>query len=331
MIFKDPWVFVLIPGVFLLFYWANAHKPRPAFRFPSAELFRNVPTGWKAKLSPYLWVLRFMVLWLIVIALAGPRRILEEAKHTSEGIDIVLALDVSGSMAAEDFVLGGRRMNRLEVVKKVVGEFMEGRESDRIGLVVFGARAYTVSPLTTDYRWLKENLERIELGMVEDGTAIGSGIASALGRLKDSQAKSKVIILLTDGMNNAGKLAPLAAAKTAAAMGVKIDTIGAGSLGAVPFPVKDLFGQTFYQRVRLDLDEKTLQEIASTTGGFYFRATDTESLRRIYHDIDTMEKTKVEETGYKEYQELFPNFLRAALFILAFEIILTNTFFLRIP
>jgi len=331
MIFKDIWVLIVIPLAAALIIFLNRKKPQPALRFSSTEFFAGFKENWKGIFHRRRIWLRILIVVLMLIALAGPRKVLEETKITSEGIDIVLAVDASGSMAAEDFTINGQRLNRLAVIKDVIKDFIKNRKADRIGMVAFGALAYTVCPLTTDYDWLIENLNRVELGLVEDGTAIGSGIVASVGRLKDSKSKSKVIILLTDGVNNAGKVDPLGAAKAAQAMGIKIYTIGAGSKGFVPFPMRDLWGRTVYQKVRIDLDEDTLKEIARLTNGEYFRATDTESLREVYQQIDSMEKTKIEQTGYKEYRELFPWFFGAALGLLLLELILFNTILLRIP
>ena len=265
------------------------------------------------------------------MALARPQSPIADLKIQTEGIDIVLSIDCSTSMLAEDFKLAGRRQNRLEVVKQVVKDFIKGRQNDRIGIVAFAARAYTACPLTLDYGWLLENLERIKIGLIEDGTAIGSGIASSLNRLNDIRAKSKVIILLTDGRNNTGKISPGVATEAARALKVKIYTIGAGTKGMAPYPVKDFFGNTVYQPAQIDIDEDTLRKIAQDSGGKYFRATDTESLREIYKEIDRLEKTIIEEKGYSEYEELFPYFLIPGLAILFLEIILTNTVFRKIP
>ncbi len=331
MVFKDPPVLALIPLVVFLSYYLHRRRNSSAFRYSSTDLFAGVGRGWKAKLFPVLWLLRLEVLILMILALAGPRSILEESKHEREGIDIILAIDCSGSMAAEDFAFNGRRINRLAIVKKVVAEFIDGRSADRLGLVAFGARAYTVSPLTNDLPWLKTNLERVELGLVEDGTAIGSGIASSIGRLQDSHSKSKVIILLTDGMNNAGKIDPLSAAKAAKAFGIKIYAIGAGTKGFAPFPAQDIMGNRVMQKIRIDIDEDTLKEIAKITGGQYFRATDTDSLRQIYKEIDAMEKTIETDIGYRQFRELYPGLLLFALGFLALEVLLRNTVLLRIP
>ena len=331
MEFKYPWILLLIPFVALFVLWMNRKNKLPSFRFPSVSLLTEIPKSWKIRFTFIPAVVRLAVLVLFVIALAGPRKVLEETTHKSEGIDIVLALDCSGSMAAEDFMINGKRYNRLTIIKNVVKDFIAQRSNDRIALVAFAGLAYTVCPLTTDYDWLLLNMDRLQLGLFEDGTAIGSAISSSVNRLMTSKTKSKIIILLTDGVNNAGKIDPLTAAKIAQTMKMKIYTIGAGSKGYVPFPVKDLFGRTFYQNVPIDLDEDTLKEISRLTNGRYFRATDTESLRHIYQEIDSLEKTEIEQTGYKEYQELFTWFLVGAVVLLVIEIILSNTVFLRIP
>jgi Ca-activated chloride channel homolog len=198
-------------------------------------------------------------------------------------------------------------------------------------LIAFAGVAYTACPLTADHTWLKENLKRIDFGLIEDGTAIGSALSSALLRLKQSKAKSKIVILLTDGINNSGKVMPLDAAQAAKVMGVRVYTIGAGTKGFAPYPVTDLFGNRVYQQVQIDVDEDTLREIARITGGQFYRATDTESLRRIYQEIDKLEKTKFEETGYRQYKELFVYLLLAALVVLLGEFILVHLILQRLP
>ncbi len=331
MIFKDPWILLFIPFALLSFYLIQRRRRPERIRFPSKQLVARLPGSWKVRLRNLPVVLRGIVLALFLIALAGPRLVLKQTLHESEGIDIVLAIDASGSMAAEDFTVGGRRYNRLDVVKDVVREFIAGRGVDRIGLVTFAALAYTVCPLTTDYAWLTTNLERIRLGMITDGTAIGSAVNSSLTRLKNSEAKSKVIILLTDGVNNAGEIDPLTAARAARALGVRIYTIGAGTKGFAPFPARDVFGRKVYQQVRIDIDEKLLEGIAQVTGGKYFRATDTESLRSIYQAIDALEKTRIKQAGYFEYDELFSRVLLVALMALLIELVLSSTVLLKIP
>lgn len=363
MQFKDPWILLIIPFIILYGFWISQKNRSPSFRFSSTDLLAGIKSSWKIKFRFVPMVLRLLALIFFVVALAGPRKVLEITTHKTEGIDIVLALDCSGSMAAEDFQINGRRYNRLMIIKNVVKEFIAQRTGDRIGLIAFAGLAYTACPLTTDYDWLLANLDRIQLGVLEDGTAIGSAINSSLNRLKNTdlrqskvsrvysnpqrakgstdyndifrevsgKAKSRIIILLTDGMNNAGKVDPITAAKIAYLMKVKIYTIGAGSKGLVPFPVKDFFGQTVYQYAQLDLDEDTLKEIARITNGQYFRATDTESLRHIYKEINSLEKIPIEETGYKEYKEFFGWFLLTGIFCLVLEVILSNTIFMRIP
>ena len=283
---------LLIPLVLGLTYFFYRQSRPATIRFPSAQLVNGLPHTFKVWMSGKMFVLRLVIIVLFILALARPRLPLQEPKVMKEGIDIVLALDASGSMAAEDFVLNGQRQNRFSIIKKVVKDFIKERQSDKIGLIAFGGLAYTVCPPTLDYDWLLKNLDRVELGLIQDGTAIGSAINSALARLKNSDAKSKIIILLTDGMNNAGKVDPLKAAEIAGAMHVKIYTIGAGSKGPVPFPVQDVFGRKFYQQMQIDLDEDTLKKIASTTGGQYFRATNTETLREIINRSTSLRRQR---------------------------------------
>ncbi|MCK5260030.1 MAG: VWA domain-containing protein [Candidatus Omnitrophica bacterium] len=331
MIFKNPWIILIIPLVLALIIFLKKRQRAISFRFSSTGIVSELKATWKVRFHQIPYILRLLAVILFLIALAGPRSVLEETVHKSEGIDIVLAIDSSGSMAAEDFVMKGKRYNRLDIVKTVVQEFVRERKKDRLGLVAFARLAYTVSPLTTDHLWLLTNLDRVELGLIQDGTAVGSAIVSSVARLKNSDAKSKVIILLTDGVNNAGKMNPVEAARVAEAFGIKIYTIGAGTKGRVPFPARDPWGRKVYQKVVIELDEEMLQEVADITGGKYFRATDAESLRDVYKEIDALEKIKIEEYGYKEYKELFGYFLIAALMILFWEVVLANTIFLRVP
>jgi len=331
MVFKTPLILLFIPIVLAVVFLARARRQQTSFRVPSGQLFDNLVHSWKLTCRPLLHILRMLVLILFLVALAGPRSALKETIFKAEGIDMVLAIDASGSMLAEDFQINGQRLNRLEIIKGVVKEFIEKRTNDRIGLVAFAGLAYTVVPLTTDYSWLEKNLERVEIGLIQDGTAIGSAIAASLVRLKESEAKSKVVILLTDGVSNAGEVEPLAAARAAASFGVKVYTIGAGSKGLVPYPAQDIFGRKVYQRVQIDLDENVMREIARITGGKYFRATDTESLRDIYQEIDQLEKTEIEEVGFTEYEELFDKVLIVALLLLLAELFLSKTILLQVP
>jgi len=329
--FQTPWVLIFIPIVLGLAYFFRQSNKQPSFKFSSVSIAKGLSKGAKIYLSQRLFVLRLLAILFFLLALAGPRKILEQARYKTEGIDIILAIDVSGSMAAEDFKINGKRVNRLEVVKNVVEEFISKRTNDRIGVVAFARFAYTVCPLTFDQDWLLTNLDRIKLGLIEDGTAIGSAIASSVARLRDSRAKSKIIILLTDGVNNAGKIQPETAAKMAQALGIRVYTIGAGTKGIVPFPVTDVWGRHGYQNVQIDLDDKSLKMIAQTTGAKFFEATDTDSLRKVYGEIDKMEKVEIFQTGYKRYDPLFWIFLLLGLGILLLEVILSRTWLLKIP
>ena len=331
MHFQNPWFIALLPAVIVLVVFAGQKDRRPAFHFPSDELIKGLSSTFRVKLSRSMFLFRIAALVFIVIALCRPQQMIEESRIETEGIDIIIAVDTSTSMLAEDFELKGKRTNRLEAVKEVVKEFIENRVSDRIGIIAFAAKAYTVSPLTLDYGWLIQTLDRVEIGMIEDGTAIGSGLSSSLSRLKDTEAKSKVVILLTDGRNNVGKISPLTAAEAASALGIKVYTIGAGTKGYAPYPDRDLFGNKVYRRVQIEIDEEALKRIADKANGLYFRATDTNSLRSIYKEIDQLEKTEIEESGYIEYKELFHLFLIPGLLLILLEVILNNTVLRRIP
>lgn len=331
MIFHDFVFLILIPFVILAGIYANKKAKSASVKFSSQELFVNIKPSFKVILSQNLYFVRILALVLVVIALSRPQIPLANSKVETEGIDIVLAVDSSTSMLAEDFKIVNKRLSRIDVVKDVVKDFIKARSNDRIGLIVFAARAYTASPLTLDHGWLIDNLERVQSGMVEDGTAIGSGIAASLNRLRESKAKSKIIILLTDGRNNTGNISPLTATEAARALKIKIYTIGAGSKGLVPYPARDFFGNKVYQQIQVDIDEETLAKIAESTNAKYFRATDTESLRNIYSEIDKMEKTKIEEKGYQEFNELFSWFLSAAVLFLLLEVVLNNTYLRRLP
>jgi Ca-activated chloride channel family protein len=331
MHFQNMWILTLVPLVAAMIIYSRKGARQPALRFSTGSLLHGLRPTFKLRLHKGIIMLRLMVLILIVIALSRPQLMLQESHIETEGIDIVLAIDTSTSMLAEDFTLGGRRENRLEVVKKVVKDFINNRHSDRIGIVAFASAAYSVSPITLDYGWLMQNMDRVKIGMIEDGTAIGAGLTSALKRLKDTESKGKVVILLTDGRNNAGKISPLTAAEAASALNIKIYTIGAGTKGLAPYPAKDFFGNTVYRQVKIEVDEETLNKIADKTGARYFRATDTESLKNIYDEIDKLEKTPIKEKGYTEYRELFHFFLIPGLVLLLLEIMLQNTVLRRIP
>jgi len=331
MIIQNPIFLLLIPMAAVIIYYYLRKGRAPGIQFSSERFLKVGRPTFKTICSRYLWVLRILVFILFALALARFRAPIEESKIQTEGIDIILALDTSTSMLAEDFTLRGSRANRLDVTKDVVEKFIQGRKNDRIGIVAFAARAYTVSPLTLDYGWLLENLKRVKIGMIEDGTAIGSALSVALKRIENTRAKSRIVILLTDGINNAGKISPSMAAEAAKALKIKVYAIGAGTKGMAPYPMRDFFGNTVYQPVKIDVDEDTLITIASKTEGKYFRATDTKSLKEIYSEIDRMEKSPIEEKGYMEYRELFPVFMIIAMALLLIEVLLSNTILRRIP
>jgi Ca-activated chloride channel family protein len=328
----DPWALALLALVPLFFWLERRWRREGAIRYPSLGVIHAIP---HAGMRRWRWVvlaLRGVALLLLVVALARPQRGKAESQFRGEGIDIMLAVDVSGSMLSEDFTLpGGQRANRLEVVKTVVKDFVAGRPGDRIGLVLFGARPYTQCPLTLDHGWLLQNLARARIGMIEDGTAIGSALATAASRLERSDAKSRVIILLTDGQNNAGKVSPATAAGAVQALGIKVYTIGAGTRGLAPYPARDLFGNKVYHPVKVDIDEDTLKGIAQKTGGTYFRATDTASLQQIYGEIDRMERTAFDAPRYLDYDELYPWLAIPALLLLCVEVGLGHTILRKLP
>jgi Ca-activated chloride channel family protein len=326
----DPWLLLLLLGVPLLLR-RGRRQVTPSVAYPVVDALRAVGPGRRARWRWLLPALRGLALALLVIALARPQLGKAATRISAEGIDIMLAVDVSGSMLAEDFQLDGQRANRLDAVRAVVREFLDHRPNDRVGLVLFAARPYTQSPLTLDHGWLLSNLDRARIGMIEDGTAVGSALATAVARLEGSEAKSKVVILLTDGQSNAGKVPPLTAAESAKALGYRVYTIGTGTRGAAPYPQTDPFGRKVYVNVPVDIDEDTLRAIGETTGGRYFRATDTESLRLIYQEIDQLETTEQEGLQYLEYHELYVWLALAALLLLGGEALLAQTWLRTLP
>ena len=326
----DPWMLLLLALVPLLARPRRRGAP-PALPYPVLDALRAVGPGRRARWRWLLTALRVAALALLVVGLARPQLGRASTQVRAEGIDIMLAVDLSSSMLAEDFQLDGDRANRLEAVKSVVREFLDKRPNDRVGLVLFASRPYTQSPLTLDHGWLLANLDRAHIGMIEDGTAVGSALASAVGRLQGSEAKSKIVILLTDGQSNAGKVPPLTAAESARALGYRVYTIGAGTRGTAPYPQVDPFGRKVYVNMPVDVDEATLQKIADETGGRYFRATDTESLRKIYADIDQLETTSLEGLQYLDYDELYVWLVLAAVVLLAGEAVLAQTWLRVLP
>ena len=325
--FAYPWVLWGLLAIPLLafFYWRRRTRMVSEVTFSSLQPFEHTPRSLREKLRDTPVALRLLALALFIIALARPQSISSRENISTEGIDIVLVLDISGSMLAEDF-----SPNRLVAAKQVADEFVDGRMNDRIGLVIFSAQSFTQCPLTTDYLVLKSLLKEVRKGMIEDGTAIGLALANGVNRLKDSKAKSKVMILLTDGVNNRGELDPITAAKVAATYAIRVYTVGVGAQGEAPYPVETPFG---IQRrlVPVDLDEKTLTAVAEMTGGKYYRATDNRKLKAIYKEIDQLERTKIEVTAYKRYSEVFYGWLAGGLLVLLIEVGVAATVLRKIP
>ena len=329
--FAHPWLLLLLLLLPLLALLQGGRGAAPAVVFSSLRPLQKLGRVRRSRVGGWLTSFLLAGLALLIAALARPQQGKTISRVQASGIDIILALDVSRSMLAEDFTIGGQRANRLEAVKQVTRKFIESRPNDRIGIVCFAGRPYIVSPLTLDHDWLLQNLDRVRIGLVEDGTAIGSAIASASNRLKDREAKSKIVVLLTDGDSNAGKVTPATAAEAARALGIKIYAIGAGTRGFAPIPVQDPFGRTLYRNVKVEVDEAALKQIAEIGGGQYFRATDAESLEKIYEQIDKLEKSTVELSQYKQYRDLFPWCLGAGLAMVTLQVVLGQTVWRRVP
>lgn len=327
MTFAYPWVlfFLILIPMMLLWYWFRGKRKEPSINYSSLKIFSSIPPNIRERLRHLPFILRCIALGLLIVALARPQSFSSGENIYSEGIDIAMVLDISGSMLAEDF-----KPNRLEAAKNVIDEFIQGRSSDRIGLVIFSRDAFTQCPLTIDYSVLRNLLKDIKSGMIEDGTAIGNAIANGVNRLKDSDAKSKVIILLTDGINNAGEVNPISAAQIAKTFDIRIYAIGVGTRGEAPYPVQTPFGLK-YQMVPVEIDEAVLKEIASSTDGKYFRATNNKTLSQIYSEIDKLEKTRVEVTSYRSAKEFFYSWLLCGLALLFLEVGLSRTIFRRLP
>ncbi|MBP6978778.1 MAG: VWA domain-containing protein [Lentimicrobiaceae bacterium] len=327
MEFANPgflYLLIIIP-LLVAWYWFRNRKYHADIRVPSMESLQKSGRSPKEYLYHGLVGLRLLAAGLLIVALARPQTSTRKQDITIEGIDIVLTMDISGSMLAEDF-----QPNRLEASKKVASEFVGGRPNDRMGLVVFSGETFTQCPLTTDHTVLLNLFKDIKSGMIEDGTAIGDGLATAVNRLKESQAISKVIILLTDGENNMGSLDPLSAGEIAKIFGIRVYTIGVGTIGTAPYPVQTPFG-TRYQNMEVRIDEPLLREIAAMTGARYFRATDNQKLTEIYQEIDRLEKSKIDVTEFRKKNEEFLPFALLAGLVLLLEMVLRYTVLRNIP
>ena len=329
MRFANP-IFLILFGIIPLLIWdyfRRAGTREASIIFSDIAIPKNIRPGFRVRYRHAPVILRMAAIFIFILALARPQAGQKEEEIITEGIDIMLTLDISGSMKAEDFA----PQNRLGAAKDVLKDFIKSRRNDRIGLVVFSRYSFTQCPLTLDYGTLLELLDKVDIGMIEDGTAIGMAITNAVNRLRDSVVKSKIIVLLTDGVNNAGKIDPLTASKAAKALGIKIYTIGAGKPGGAMYPVEDpIFGKR-YVRIDTEIDETLLKNIADETGGLYFRAKDKEGLAEIYKTIGRLEKTKIETKEYANYTELAGVFILPGFIFLLLEIVLANTLFRKIP
>lgn len=329
--FGHPWFLLALLLLPVAAWWRAKRSVTPAFLYSSVQLVKGVTSLNHTNRGRMLMRMRWLSLALLIIALARPQLPEGDSKIKASGIDIVVALDLSGSMAAEDFQLKGQDVNRLVIEKSVLEEFVDKRPNDRIGLVAFAGQAYIAAPLTLDHDFLLQNLRRLEIGSIEDGTAIGSGLSAALNRLREVKSKSKIVILMTDGVNNAGKVLPLTAAEAAQTLGIKVYTIGVGTRGIAKVPGRDAFGNLRYFQQKVDIDEETLTEMAKRTGGKYYRADNTETLKKIYAEIDRFERSEADVKKFQRYREVFMWFLGAGLLLVGVEVILANTVWRRLP
>jgi Ca-activated chloride channel family protein len=325
--FANPEFFGLLALLPLLifWYWRNARRDRLGIRVSTLNVFSSSPRSWRQRARHAVFVLRIAAVALVVVALARPQSSSRSEQVRAEGIDIMLVNDISGSMLAEDL-----RPNRVEAAKKVAIDFVKRRPNDRIGVVVFSGESFTLCPLTVDHSVVESQIRGTASGQIEDGTAIGMGLATAVNRLKQSTAKSRVIILITDGVNNRGFIDPLTAADIAHSFGIRVYTIGVGTKGLAPYPFQTPYGVR-YQNIQVEIDEASLRKIAAQTGGKYFRAADNRQLESIYQDIDRLEKTKMEVSEFRRHGELFYPAAATACGLLFLELTLAATLFRRFP
>jgi Ca-activated chloride channel family protein len=332
MTFAHPYLLLLLLLLPLLAWLKGRHGRPPAFLYSSLRLVEGLTQARRSRAGALLAALRWLTLAAFIVALAQPRLMKSATAVKASGIDIAAAFDMSGSMISEDFEVGGQRVNRFNMARLVLKRFIDQRPNDRIGLVVFAAQAYIATPLTLDHDFLQENLDRLEIGTINaDRTAIGDALSTALNRLRELKSKSKIIILMTDGQNNSGKVDPLTVAQAAQALGVKVYTIGVGTRGQAPMPVQDVFGRKMLQMQPVDIDEDTLQKIADQTGGKYYRADNAERFRQIYAEIDKLEKTEAVINKFAQFDELFPWLVSLGLALLLVEVALGQTIFRRLP
>lgn len=331
--FAAPW-WLLGLGLIPLLAWLRGRSgPESAFVYSSLSLVKGITELRRSRAGAILANLRWLTLALLFLGMARPQIAGGQAPLKASGIDIAVALDMSGSMIAEDFRLRGEQVNRLAIAKDTLRTFIENRPSDRIGLVVFGTEAYVAAPPTLDHDFLRRVMERLELGTINgEQTAIGSGLATAVNRLRELKSKSRIVILMTDGQSNAGKISPLTAAEAASALGVKVYTIGVGTRGLAPVPRgTDAFGRKVYGQAAVDIDEDTLKKISAQTGGKYYRADSTETLRTIYREIDALEKTEAKLNKFAYVEEMLGWFVLPALGFLLLEVLLGQTVWRKLP
>ena len=338
--FAQPWLLLLLLAVPMLAYLRGRSGPAAALTFSSTATLHSLGKTSAARAGKFLRSVFWLSLALFAIALARPQLGKSLTQVEASGIDIMLVLDVSGSMLTKDFTVGGDQATRVDAIREVTRKFIEARPNDRIGMIAFAGRPYVVSPMTLDHDWLLQNLERVRIGLVEDGTAIGSAMAAAANRLNDKRSKSRVIVLLTDGENNAGKIPPNTAAEAIKALKIRFYAIGAGINGTAPAPVfnsqtgkpfTDMFGNIMYQNQRVQFNEAGLKEVAKIADGQFFRATDTKSLEQIFRDIDKLEKTTVAVKKYQQYRDLFPACIMAGCGLLVAQILLSQTIWKKLP
>lgn len=338
--FAQPWFLLLLLVIPLLAWFRGRSGPAAALTFSSTSALRSLGKSSAARAGKFLRALLLVGLAFFAVAMARPQLGKSLTQVEASGIDIMLALDVSGSMLTKDFTIGGEQATRIDAIREVTRKFIEARPNDRIGIIAFAGRPYVVSPMTLDHDWLQKNLERVKIGLVEDGTAIGSGMSAAANRLNDKRSKSRVIVLLTDGENNTGKIPPNTAAEAIKALKIHFYAIGAGINGIAPTPVfnpqngkpvTDMFGNILYQNQRVHFNEAGLKEVAKIADGQFYRATDTQSLEQIFADIDKLEKTTVSVKKYQQYRDLFPALIATGLGLLLAQLLLAQTIWKKLP
>jgi len=332
MTFAHPYLLLLLLLLPILAWLKGKRGNPPAFLYSSVQLVRGILNISRSRAGGFLSALRWLALALFVVALAQPRLTKSETKVTASGVDIVAALDMSGSMISEDFTVRGQPVNRFDMARAVLQQFIGQRPNDRIGLVVFAAEAFIATPLTLDHDFLLQNIERLQIGVIDENrTAIGSALSTAVNRLREVQSKSKIVILMTDGQNNSGNINPMAAAEAAQALKVKVYTIGVGMRGMAPMPVFMGGRRVTTQMQPVDIDEDTLQKIADKTGGKYYRADNTEKFKAIYAEIDKLEKTEKQIKKFEQHREIYSWLLTPGLALVLLEVLLSQTIWRKLP